>query len=317
MRGVKIHGVLLLVTLLWAFQTWTREVPTGADRERPLVWDRDTADVVAITYRDPVRRVHVSRQTEGGAAYLQGVDHVQRPSQEGRVDTLRYPLGAAGDRLLESVARLRVPRDLGALDELQLEELGLEGTDATLTVEFDDGIRELVVGSTVFGGTDRYALEPATGRVFVLPTDVVRPLATGEGALRQRMVHYFQPAEIASVRVEAGGRERVMETTAQGPGAPSLWFAPDAPDRADAQFGDFMDRVWQLGIEGFEPVERASLESVVRVEYFDEDGEPLGFVELFRDPAGELYLQSERTHMVARAIRLLAERVVQEVPAQF
>lgn len=320
MRGVKIHGALLLVTLLWAFQTWSRDEPTATERDRVLVWNRDTAEVVAIGYRSERREVRITRRFEAGDAYLWGVEVVRRVGADS-ADTLRYPLGAAGERLLADLAELRVLRDLGFLDDARLEELGLSSPGATVTVEFEDDRRVIHLGDVVYGGSDRYAWDPAAGRGLVVPSDVIQPLEIGSGALRERRLHSFRDGDVATVRVESAGRERVMQRVSSGAGAPAAWAPPESPERPDPEFADFMERVSQLAIDGFPPpMDADALEAILRVDYLDERGEPLGFLVLYRDhadPGGDLYLLSERTHVVARAVRLLAERVEQEVPGLF
>lgn len=330
MTGVRIHGVLLLIVLAWAFQTWTRERPTAAQRQRMLVWDRDTSSVTAIDYRSARRHVRVTRRSQDGEAYLWGEEIVRRPrpasvaegAQDVRADTLRYPLGIAGDKLLADLSELRVLRDLGSLDADELRELGLEDPSATVTIEFDDGLRDLHLGRTVFGGSDRYAWDPTGSRGLVVPADVIRPLETGSGALRERALHGFSDSDVVSVRIEARGERRVLRRVSAGPGSPAAWLPADSPQRPDPALSGFMERVGQLAIDGFEPdLSPDALQRLLRVEYLDGRGEPLGFVTLYRDPTDperDLYLlMSERTRIVARAFQLLAERVVREIPALF
>jgi hypothetical protein len=113
------------------------------------------------------------------------------------------------------------------------------------------------------------------------------------------------------VRVETLGRERVMARRGSDGGAPAVWAPVDEPAQADLTFANFMERVGQLGISGFEgsrPEE--ALEMVLRLEYTGVGGEPLGFLELYRGPGDGAYsLRTERTRITAAAITLLAERV--------
>lgn len=330
MSGVRIHGALLLIALAWAFQTWTRERPTATERERALAWDRDTSSVRAVEYRSGRRDVRVTRRGQGGEAYLWGEEIVcparSAPVGEGVVDvctdTLRYPLGIAGTELLADLSELRVLRDLGSLDADRLRELGLEDPSATLTIEFDDGVRRLHLGRAVFGGSDRYAWDPTGSRALVVPVDVIRPLETGSGALRERALHGFSDSDVAAARIEARGEQRVLRRVSSGAGSPVAWSSADDPQRPDPALSGFMERVGQLAIDGFEPdLSPDALERLLRVEYLDGRGEPVGFVTLYRapgDPEGDLYfLMSERTRIVARAFPLLAERVAREIPALF
>ena len=83
----------------------------------------------------------------------------------------------------------------------------------------------------------------------------------------------------------------------------------------DAAFANFMQRVDQLAIGGYgaEP-SPAGTRSLLRVDYLDEAGEEVGFVELFHDELSErdpYYIRSETTRIVAYAVTSLAERVEQ------
>ena len=94
------------------------------------------------------------------------------------------------------------------------------------------------------------------------------------------------------------------------------WTAPGSGS-IDAGFGNFMDRVGLLAIDGYHdlpPPREPRL--FLRVEYEDAEGVALGFAELFRDDAAErdpYYIRSETTRIVARVPTILAERVEQAV----
>lgn len=51
MRGVWLHGGLLLVMAALALSTTTSEGFVRDDAEWPSFWQRDTADVVSVSYR--------------------------------------------------------------------------------------------------------------------------------------------------------------------------------------------------------------------------------------------------------------------------
>ena len=100
-------------------------------------------------------------------------------------------------------------------------------------------------------------------------------------------------------------------------GDPAVWHPLGSPGQADLTFANFMERVGQISIEGFgEEVSAESLIELMRVEYFDEDDEPIGFLELYtesRESGGNYYVFSERTKVLAGAIRSLAETVARDL----
>lgn len=313
---MRVHGVLLAVAAVWAFQTWTRDEVREEDRNRALAWEQDTTAVGMVRYRSAEKEVVIQRREDDSGAFLWGA----QIENEGR-DTIEFPVGAPGHTLVARLAALRVVRDLGLLSPEQEARFGLVGSEERITVAFRDEERLLVLGDTTFGGSHRYA-QAAAGVGYVVPGDVVRPLAIGEGSLRERWLHHYPANDVARVRVTVGdgtdggtGQARTMTRLESGEWAAAEGEAPDAG------FGNFMQRVDQLAIAGYDSLPPASrLRNLLRVEYFDEDGDALGFVELFRDDSAErdpYYLRSERTRVLAGAVTALAERVAEGLGEAF
>lgn len=316
MRGVRIHAVLLLVALGLAFPSFTRQRTRPTDIQGTLIWDRDSTDIASISYRSPHRQIEITRRADGAETFLWGWEVTSvggTPAGEPAADTLRFPVGILGSELVKGFSAFRVVREFGQVDADLKMAFGLVDPSAVITVEFGDGSRVIELGAPVYGGSDLYGWDPSTRIAFVLPSELVAPLQTGYGALRERQLHYFQGAEVARVRVQAMGLTREMKRSESAIGTPDIWVPTEDPHRPDPTFANFMERVAQLGIEGFDTQARPeALERILRVEYTDEDGRFLGFVELLKHlDSGAYYLSSERTRVVAEAIGLLAERVEQ------
>lgn len=320
MRGVTVHGALLVLMLGLAYPTWTRERTRPTDVRGVVIWDRDTTELRSIVYRSPAREVEISRRREDGEAFLWAREVVPGSGGDSATaDTLRYPVGVSGGELFRGLAGLRVIRDLGMVDSAKAGEYGLDDPSASLVLGFADGEREIQVGDSIYGGSDRYGRDVPSGRTFVLSGSLVRPLRIGSGAIRERAVHYFLDADIARVRVETRGREREMTRSDGSAGQAAVWAEPDDPGRPDVTFANFMERLGQLSIAGFDDdVPEGSLARLFRVDYAGRDGEALGFVELFRDvEGGAYYLRSERTRVPARTVQVFAERVEQDLSQIF
>ena len=110
-----------------------------------------------------------------------------------------------------------------------------------------------------------------------------------------------------------------MTRTAGDGGRPPTWSEDDA-SQSDEAFGNFMARLEQLSITGFpDPPSRDEITGVVRVDYYDTAGDELGFMELYRttpsspDDVVSYHVLTERTRMLAGAVRTLAERVDQDL----
>lgn len=334
MKALRVHAVLLGVAAACAFYLSGRDPVRDEDRNRVLAWERDTTDVVAVHFQSPEREVLIERRQADGGAYLWGTQIEPADAETGaetggdpadgggegagaaRADTLEFPVGASGHTLVERWAALRVVRSLGVLTDAQEARFGLTDVGAErLAVEFRDGRREFALGDTTYGGSDRYAQEPATGVGYVLPSDLTRPLGIGEGSLRERWLHHYPADEVAQVLVTVGDTERAMSRSESGD-----WTPPDG-DAPDAAFANFMQRVDQLAISGYEnPPPAEALPVLLRMDYLDENGDSIGFLEVFRDAAAErdpYYLRTERTRILAGAVTALAERVAEALAEVF
>jgi len=307
MRDLKAHIALFAVAVVATLLTWNRDEVGERARTMALVWQHDTTDFRWLHYGSPTLDLRIERRTDGLGPYYWGIQN--RPAES--PEPLEFPVGWSGAESVPRLAALRALRDLGTLSAEQRASFGLADSDIRLTVEFTDEQRELVVGDSTIGGTDRYVLEPATGRGYVLPRDILSPIEVGEGALRERMLHNFRVHDVVEVRVTAAGTERTMVRTESGE-----WMEPGG-ETPDIGFGNFMERVDELALEGYDNLPPAAgLRLLLRIDYLDDDGGSIGFMELLSDDLAErdkYYLKSESTRIVARAFAILAERVEQAV----
>lgn len=309
MRDVRAHLALFVVAVVATLLTWNRDTVREANRDLPLVWQHDSADFLSIHYGTPTRDLAIERRIdEEGRPYYWGIQ-----AERGRsAEPMEFPVGWSGSTVVSRLVDLRVLRDLGALSPEQKTRFGLSDADVRLTVAFTDERRVLVLGDSTFGTVDRYAMETATGRGYVISREIMTQLDLGDDALRERLVHNFDTEKVALVRVAAGpGTARTMAPTESGE-----WMEPGG-DTNDPGFGNFMERVGELAIEGFDNLPSPeSLRLFLRIEYLDGDGDELGFVEFLRDDLAEsnpFYLRSESTRIIARANTVLTERVEQAV----
>lgn len=299
-RRLLIQGTLFVAAALRAYLTWIRPEVGVVDQRRFLAWTRDTTDVAAVRYVAPDKTMQIERRTDESGAFLWGIE-----SGEGTLAG-SYPVGAAGSTVVGRLASLRVIRVLGALSGEDRAQYGLAEPTRRIELEFEDERRELLLGDSVYGAQDRYAMDAASGVGYVLPGEIVRPLRAGEGALRERWIHEFRETDLGRVHASTPRGERTMLRSEEGD-----WTSPGGPP--DLAFDNFMQRVEQMAIDGFDSLPPPdSLVPLLRLEYFDDDGDAMGFLELARydgDERRPYYLRSERTRIWARALTALAERV--------
>ena len=71
MRGALIHGVLLVVMLVYGYRTWTRDKVVETTQGNVVLWDKSEAELVSIEYKAPKKIVKIDRKPEG---YWWGTD---------------------------------------------------------------------------------------------------------------------------------------------------------------------------------------------------------------------------------------------------
>ena len=119
-----------------------------------------------------------------------------------------FPLGDNGDKLVKSFAAARAMRDLGTPTDDQKKDYKLTDAKTSLTVTFKDGSRTFVIGGSVYGGSDRYALEQGTNKAYVLSKELISSLEVGESSLHLTDPRGFDAAKIDSVTIEANGASK-------------------------------------------------------------------------------------------------------------
>ncbi len=322
MKGILVHAGLLLAALVGAYVTWTREEADARQREAVTVWRERVEDIDSVIYTREGTALTLLRRGAADTAYLWGI--LRSPSTEGEAATAaEFPVGAHGEEVLQRLAILTALRDLGTLSDSSKAEYGLVDPAGRLTVAFRDGARELRVGGNAFGTGHGYAVDPASGRGYVLSADVVRRLATGPSALQLTEVHAFDPGDVATATVRAGAS---AITTWRRPGAtPTAGsWSLDSAAGPDPAVSDLMEHLGRLYVVSYaSDADTSGLELRLRAEYRDTRGRPLGHLELYRrpgDPARgryDYYLRTERTRILARAVQLPAERVDDALAAVF
>ena len=324
MRRALVHGALLVVTLIVAFFTWTAGDGAETDEDSVAVWDYDASQITGVSYRSAHRSVEMERRGTGADEYLWAIqtdsarsaatDTTAPPTEQ----VSEYPVGEAGENMLEELAQLRIARDLGEASEAKRATYGVSDTMPMVTIRLRNGAEHnLAVGKEVLGGGTRYVHDVERNRIYVLPIGLVRPLEVGGEMLRLMEYQDFEPDDVASVTVRAGTVQRTMRRTSQGAPPRAVWTPADA-DRPDQAFGNFMeqaDRLWAARfVSNLSP---DTLQAVMRVDYLDERDDAIGFLELFRTQAAQgtpaYFMRTGRTIVFGEVFAPIAERVEQDV----
>lgn len=259
------------------------------------------------------------------------------PEMEEVRTVTEFPTGEAVDKLVKLLASARVMRSLGTVSEADKKTYKLDDQKTTLTVSFADGNRTFVIGGQVYGGSDRYVLEGATGKGYVFSRELLTSLEGGFTSLRLADPRGFELADAKQVTITAGGKTRtairVASTSADGQ-ASEKW-GDAATKKVDQTLANFVDNTLNLQPTSFDPaVKMSDLTPVLTLAYRDGKGNALGEVKLFKrtraaempadgtgDPANppppvvEYFLHTAKTRVMAQVNRSVAERAEQDLGA--
>lgn len=270
-----------------------------------------------------------------------GDDAEAEPEPELITTTREFPVGDAGAEFRVSISKMMALRDLGKLSEDKKQEYGLsEGVD-NLTIFFKSGKqRTLIVGKRVFGGSDRYMVDPETGKGYVLSSLIMNKITGAEHSLGLKKLHDFEDEELGQVTVKTAAKERTMLKTEidEAGKKKTQWADKDEPLKADLTLANFLDRVDKLKPSQYMPEQDpASMMKVATLNYKDKSGKDLGYLELYRKepaeeeegdfdavnpkpkqkPQPEYFIKTARTRVLGKVSKLSAERVHQDLAEMF
>jgi hypothetical protein len=267
-----------------------------------------------------------------------------------------FPIGETGEKLIKTYTAARALRDLGKPSDAAKKDYKLgtkpanvvtmkDGKDvstSTVTVTFKDNTsRTFVVGGSVYGGSDKYVVDQASGKAYVLSKDLLSGIEIGQSSLQLTDPRGFDATKIGAVTLEANGKSKSFAriTTAGGADGSQqvkTWADPTTK-KADQTGANFIDNANNL-----RPTEYASnlkisdLTPVMKLTYKDERGALLGTLSLFKrdkpgqlmegqelDPANppkgetEYYIVTEKTRVPAVVRKDTAQRAENDIDTVF
>lgn len=253
--------------------------------------------------------------------------------------TREFPLGDTGDKLVKSLTAARAIRDLGTPTPEAKKDYKLDDTKTTLTVAFKDGTRSFQIGGPVYGGSDRYALDPSSGKAYVLSKDLISGLEVGESSLHLTDPRGFDQSKVESVTIEAGGKTKTaVRVQAGDEGKQVKTWGDDVTKKPNQTIANFIDNANNLRPTEYSvETKTVGLEPVVTMTYKDGRGAILGTLSLYKHtkapappgegqppdmtnpltPETEYFIMTPRTRVAAIVRKDTAERAEQDVPTVF
>jgi len=351
-RSIGLHVFLFVGASVLGLRAWTSEGETTKKAVAAELWPGRLADLQRIEFRTDKKVLTLEpKEDEGGRYYvglMETVTTAEKPKSTGAdagapVGHGQDPHGqdphghgepapptaedsapkrfislTKGKELAESLANLKASRALGKIPPERLEEFGFDKADhGTLKVVVLGKEHTLALGEKTPGGSDRYVRNPETGEGYVIAGSIANDLTSADNRLVEREFHDFGEEKVAKVVLKTAAASREIVRLEK-----DFWARPESPDTKDETVSNWMTKVDRLRVtnyvETLEPAPKPE-EQVVRVEYLNDRGRLLGFLDVIRRPAAdskdrpEYVARSERTRWHATVLRSTAEQIDQDL----
>jgi hypothetical protein len=322
-KGAIVHGVLLVAMLLFGYQTWTREKEVKKTTGEVEMWNEKPGDLTSIVWETPKRTIKLEKRDD----YLWGADSkitkkkkpkkkepeavsdagvadagvgadagvsdagVPEPELEEEIvtTTREFPVGPAGDELIQKFSTMRALREIGVLTDDLKEQYGFndEKTSATLTLVFAGKTRSLIVGKSATGATGKYVADVDSGKLYVVASSTLTPLEGGENALKPKQaVPTGDTVAAIEVSTPAGKSRRIdrISIKDEKTNRVTKTWGDKATGEADATAANWLAKIESdLKPSKFQPeLDLATTTELVTLVYRDAKGGELGKLTLYK-----------------------------------
>jgi hypothetical protein len=315
-----LNGALAVVGLIAAYVTWQRPKETSKS-ETVTVLEATKGTLGKIRFEDGNRWMEVFRPEGEKSVWL------TQANIPGKLTTLPTPYSTDGsvpdsgvvvetkpvppepprelrgndraEALLGRFSPFEAVRALGKLPAEKQKELGLEGSQRKLLVTVSGQPHSFVVSNPQPGMVGSYLRDEKDGSVFLLTASLLSELEPSSQALVDRRLHAYRAPDFDEfVLTYDGSKHAYVQKDAEIPQTMKV-AAKETPDKPDDLVRNWHDKVWNRLIvtevlgkgetpKGGEP------KIDLRIDYLSR-GAAKGFLELGKDPTGELWARSENT----------------------
>jgi hypothetical protein len=322
MKGVLVHGGLLVVMLAFGYQTWTRDKSVHVSTGDVSVWDMTAADLESVTYDkitpDPAtptknteREVRVERKGDANGSYWWGTEtrtdqkakpqnadagsNAPAPDTVAATTSREFPVGDSFritgqtqpmtiDEWTKDLASMHAVHAFGTLTDDKKKEYELADSNTTITVASRSGKHTLVLGGKVSGSSERYALDVDSNTAYIIAGALVEPIETGESALKPSSIHGFDVTALDSVEIGSGGKTKKAAriNETDDKGTHQTWGEPGA-QKGDQTLANFVDNLDHLVPDKFEPtLKPGDMTPLLTAKYSDASGKQIGALALYQ-----------------------------------
>ncbi len=363
-RGIVIHAALLVIALILGYLNWTRDTSIAPKGDAVPLWSGTQEGFETAVFEAKNRTLRLEARKSDNTQYLWGIETKKSriskrpkkntkvsnaspdagpdagppdaaplaPVEEVKTTTREFPVGKSGQNLVESLSSLKALRDLGKPTDEKLKEYGLNATETSLAVTVQGNTHTLKIGDSIYGGSDRYVLDPNTGRAYALAGQLMQPLHSGESALKLRVLHEFEDDLIKSITIKTPTEQKdlIATTVTDQRGKRTTWAEVKSPNKPDQTMKLLIDQLKRLRPSEYPTgLVETELTPIVQIEYHGDNNAPLGHLHLFKKilpvtppadakrpapkPKAKYYLRTEYTRVLGEVRRASAERIEQDL----
>lgn len=344
-RSIGLHVFLFVVACVLGLKAWTSEDEPNKKPVAAELWSGRPTDLQKVEFKtekkvvalepreDPAGRYYVgtietlaapkpaASGADAGAPKPDphGHGHAEPPAEE--AGTKRFISLTKGDELIKSLATLKASRVLGKVTAERLGEFGFDKTEfGTLEVVVSGKKHTLALGEKTPGGSDRYVRDPESGEAYVIAGSIANDLTSADNRLVEREFHDFGDEKVAKVVLKAGEATREIVRHKE---EKDFWSKPDSPGAKDETVSNWMTKVERLRVTNYVEIPEPPVkpeDTVAHIEYFNERGKSLGYLEVVRRPPQgdskerpDYLARSERSRWYATVLRSTAEQIDQDL----
>jgi len=239
----------------------------------------------------------------------------EAPEPELVAETQVFKAGDTGQELLDALSPLLALRKLEA-DPDKLETIGLTEPTEFLEIVRKGRTVKLDVGGEVYGTRDRYVRNSATGEIFLVDDELLRPLKYARTRLPDRTLWATERAKVARVTLVGGSGSLVVEQENASDADKARWIPAGDAEVDDEQLQTWMDKALKLKGSAYAGPDDPSdgLEERFSLVLEPESG-PSTTLKVMVDPKGGWWGESEHTRGRIKLLRAQTTSLADDIDA--
>jgi len=315
-KSIPVFALILVVGMGMSWQRYTSDEPEA--KEGVVAMDLRKDDLQKIVYASAELEVTFEMKLDaiGPYGWVTVVEHKKKKGDDD-VETItdttsQFKAGPAADKLIEAFAPMYALRQLDTVDELKLRQFGLEKPEISVVVTAAGKETHFDIGGETYGTRDFYVRNNATGRVYVLNDEAIKPLKFGNSRLPERGLTSFKTETIDGVSLGQGSAIASWSQKNKDDRTAAYWVRDEGGAR-DETFTNFLGKAMKLKSTSYvqaadRPAELApAFDFTLRV-----DGKPSETLR-FQKGGDDWYVESEFTRGLVKLTRGPAGDAADEV----